>query len=45
MADPALRRRLAAEGCRRAAAYSWDATADATAKVLTGVAGVPATSG
>ncbi len=45
MADPALRRRLAAEGCRRSAAYSWDATADATAKVLTGVAGVPATSG
>ena len=35
--DPALRRRLAAEGCRRAGAYSWDATAEATAKVLTGV--------
>jgi glycosyltransferase involved in cell wall biosynthesis len=41
IADPVLRRRLAGEGCRRAAAYSWDATADATARVLTGVAGVP----
>ena len=37
--DAGLRRRLAAEGCRRAAAYSWDATAEATAGVLNGVAG------
>ncbi len=37
--DPVLRRRLAAEGCRRAMAYSWDATAEATARVLSGVAG------
>ena len=36
--DSGLRRRLAEEGCRRSAAYSWDATADATAKVLAGVA-------
>ncbi len=39
LADGGLRRRLAAEGCRRSAAYSWDATADATATVLAGVAG------
>ena len=36
--DAGLRRRLADEGCRRAAGYSWDATAEATAKVLAGVA-------
>lgn len=44
LTDPALRRRLAAEGCRRAAAYSWDATAEATARVLTGVANAPVSS-